>query len=162
MILREYQPSDLKEILELFYHTVHSVNAKDYTPQQLDAWTGGTASFEAWNTSLLEHKTFVAAEGGIIIGFGDIDKKGYLDRLYIHKDFQRRGIASTICDALESAVQVSLITTHASITARPFFEKRGYRVVKEQTVMRMGVSLTNYLMEKDCKLISKMSDSAPV
>ena len=76
MILREYQPSDLKEILELFYHTVHSVNAKDYTPQQLDAWTGGTASFEAWNTSLLEHKTFVAAEGGIIIGFGDIDKKG--------------------------------------------------------------------------------------
>ena len=52
MILREYQPSDLKEILELFYHTVHSVNAKDYTPQQLDAWTGGTASFEAWNTSL--------------------------------------------------------------------------------------------------------------
>ena len=38
MILREYQPSDLKEILELFYHTVHSVNAKDYTPQQLDAW----------------------------------------------------------------------------------------------------------------------------
>ena len=111
---------------------------------------------------ILEHKTFVAAEGGIIIGFGDIDKKGYLDRLYIHKDFQRRGIASTICDALESAVQVPLITTHASITARPFFEKRGYRVVKEQTVMRMGVSLTNYLMEKDCKLISKMSDSAPV
>ena len=104
----------------------------------------------------------MAAEGGIIIGFGDIDKKGYLDRLYIHKDFQRRGIASTICDALESAVQVPLITTHASITARPFFEKRGYRVVKEQTVMRMGVSLTNYLMEKDCKLISKMSDSAPV
>ena len=40
------------------------------------------------------------------------------------------------------------VTTHASITARPFFEKRGYRVVKEQQVERHGVLLTNFVMEK--------------
>ena len=40
MQLREYQPSDCAQMAELFYQTVHSVNAKDYTKEQLDAWVG--------------------------------------------------------------------------------------------------------------------------
>ena len=36
MEIREYQSTDCKEIAELFYHTVHTVNAKDYTKDQLD------------------------------------------------------------------------------------------------------------------------------
>lgn len=50
-----------------------------------------------------------------------------------------------ICNRLEQAVSGNIIT-HASITARPFFEKRGYRVVKEQQVERQGVFLTNFEM----------------
>ena len=38
--------------------------------------------------------------------------------------------------------------THASITARPFFEKRGYQVLRAQQVERRGILLTNYIMEK--------------
>jgi len=38
MIIRKYQPSDCKELTELFYNTVHIVNAKDYTKEQLDVW----------------------------------------------------------------------------------------------------------------------------
>lgn len=30
MIIREYQSADCKELTELFYNTVHTVNAKDY------------------------------------------------------------------------------------------------------------------------------------
>lgn len=36
MVIRKYQPSDCKEIIELFYNTVHTVNAKDYPKEQLD------------------------------------------------------------------------------------------------------------------------------
>ena len=36
MIIREYQPSDCEEITELFYNTVHTVNAKDDTEEQLN------------------------------------------------------------------------------------------------------------------------------
>ena len=77
-----------------------------------------------------------------------MDESGYLDRLYVHKDQQRQGIATAICDALESVSVVNIFTTHASITARPFFEKRGYAVIKEQQVERRGVKLTNYIMKK--------------
>ena len=157
MEIRSYRQEDIKVIAELFYNTVHSVNASDYTDEQLDAWADGNINLEAWDRSFREHMTLVAVmasdeeEGnGQIVGFADMDSAGYLDRLYVHKDFQRRGIATVLCDCLEQSADAETITTHASITARPFFEKRGYKVVREQQVERKGVLLTNYVMKKGC------------
>ena len=149
MIIRRYKPDDLKYITELFYDTVHTVNARDYTKEQLDVWATGDVDLEKWNRSLLEHFSVAAVENDIIVGFGDIDETGYLDRLYVHKDYQRKGVATAICDVLEKAVSVSEITVHASVTAKPFFLKRNYSVVKEQQVCRGGIFLANYVMEKN-------------
>lgn len=148
MELREYISSDCEQLTELFCQTVHTVNAKDYSKEQLDAWTGGKVELQEWDRSFLEHYTIVAVKNGRIVGFGDMDQSGYLDRLYVHKDHQREGIASAICDKLEQQAGKRTVTTHASITARPFFEHRGYRVVRRQKVVRRGVELTNYVMEK--------------
>ena len=147
MIIRKYKPSDCPELIDLFYNTVHTVNSKDYTKEQLDAWATGKADREKWNRSLLEHYSFVAVEDEVIVGFGDMDKTGYIDRLFVHKDHQGKGIATAICNKLEQMAPGNIIT-HASITAKPFFEKRGYKVVNEQRVKRQGIFLTNYIMEK--------------
>ena len=114
----------------------------------MHAWANGEVDLQEWNRSFLEHYTVVAVENDRIVGFGDIDRSGYLDRLYVHKDRQRKGIASAICDKLERQAGKQTITTHASITARPFFEHRGYRVIRQQKVVRSGIELTNYVMEK--------------
>lgn len=148
IIIRDYNSEDCNNLAELFYNTVHSVNAKDYSEEQLNVWATGNIDLDQWNNSFLEHFTVVAVEDDIIVGFGDIDKTGYLDRLFVHKDYQRRGIATAICNELEKVINRSKITTHASITARPFFEKRGYKVIKEQEVERRGIVLKNYFMEK--------------
>ena len=148
MFIRKYESTDCKELAELFYNTVHTVNAKDYTNAQLDAWASVQMYLEKWDQSFQEHFTVVAVENGIIVGFGDIDTTGYLDRLYIHKNNQRKGIATAICDQLESKVQGKIVT-HASVTAKPFFEKRGYKVLKEQQVVRKEIFLKNYVMEKN-------------
>lgn len=149
MWIRRYEPEDLGQITALFYDTVHTVNAADYSPEQLDAWADGAPDLDRWNGSLLAHHSLVAVEGrDLIVGFGDIDGTGYLDRLYVHKDRQGLGIATALCDRLERAVDAPVLTTHASITARPFFEGRGYRVLREQRVERHGVRMTNYVMEK--------------
>ena len=148
MQLREYITSDCEQLAKLFFQTVHSVNAKDYTKEQLDVWATGTVDLKDWDKSFKEHYTVVAIENNQIVGFGDIDKTGYLDRLYVHADYQGKGVATAICNQLEQAVQ-GKITTHASITAKPFFEKRGYKVVKEQQVERQGIHLINFCMEKN-------------
>ena len=57
MMIREYQTADCKELAELFYHTVHIVNAKDYTKEQLDAWATGKVDLKKWkkeDTKLLK------------------------------------------------------------------------------------------------------------
>lgn len=148
MTIRTYQPEDCPILAALFYDTVHSVCAGDYTREQLDAWATGQVDMEDWNRSFLAHHTVVAEIDGVVAGFGDMDETGYLDRLYVHRAYQRRGVATAICDALEGAIPAAGYTTHASITARPFFARRGYRVVREQQVIRFGKALTNFVMEK--------------
>lgn len=148
MQIRNYQSADCEKLAELFYETVHTVNTRDYTEEQVNAWATGQVDLEKWDGSFLEHHTLVAEKDGRIVGFGDMDENGYLDRLYVHRDYQGRGIARKICEELEGMVKAEHFTTHASITARPFFEKRGYRVKKEQQVFRNGVWLTNFVMEK--------------
>lgn len=146
--IRKYEESDCEEIYNLFYYTVHTVNAVDYSEEQLDVWAVKDADLTEWRKSFLIHQTFVAVFDEKIVGFGDIDDSGYLDRLYVHKDYQRRGIATALCNVLENAVDSAEIETHASITAKPFFLKRGYEVVRENRVNRKSIILTNYIMRK--------------
>lgn len=148
MILRSYKNSDCKELINLFYSTVHTVNAKDYTREQLDVWAPKNIDLRKWDYSFRKHKTVVAIEDNKIVGFGDIDRSGYLDRLFVDKNYQNQGIATALCEELEASVEGKRITTHASITAKPFFEHRGYHLIKEQKVLRNGIELINFVMGK--------------
>lgn len=163
MILREYREADCKEMARLFFDTVHTVNRADYTKEQVDAWAPEEIDLESWNESFLEHHTIVAVQDGIVTGFGDMADGNYLDRLYVHREYQGKGIGSAICDRLERNVQ-GKITVHASITARSFFEKRGYRVVKAQQVERKGIVLANFVMEKaaGCIIREMREDEIPL
>ena len=147
IFLRRYRQEDGILLAKLFYETVHSINIRDYTEEQVSAWATGKIDLEKWDHSFQEHYSIVAVDNDVIAGFGDIDQSGYLDRLFVHKDYQGRGIATAICDNLEQDVQGEIVV-HASITARPFFEKRGYKVMKKQQVIRQGIFLTNYVMKK--------------
>lgn len=149
ILFRQYRETDCPAMAQLFYDTVHTVNVRDYTQKQVEAWADGNVDIKAWHESFLSHHTVVAEKDDVLVGFGDMAADGYLDRLYVHRDFQGQHIASQICDRLEKACKAFRFTTHASITARGFFEKRGYHVVKEQQVERRGIELTNFVMEKD-------------
>ncbi len=146
--IRPYSPEDCEAMARLFYETVHTVNAADYTPEQLDAWATGKKPLDTWDCSFRANTTLVAETGGQIVGFADMDASGYLDHLFVHQAFQRQGIATALCQALEAGCPCERYTTHASITARPFFAARGYQVVREQQVDCRGVFLTNFVMEK--------------
>lgn len=146
MEIRKYRETDLEAIVRLFYDTVHNVNIRDYSSAQVEAWTAGI-DMGRWNTTLSEHLSLVALDGSLVIGFGDIDKSAYLDRLYVHHMYQRQGVGAALCDRLESSAEGRPIRVHASITAKPFFEKRGYRVLKSQIIERNGVLIPNYIME---------------
>ena len=148
MTLRPYRTGDLAAIAALFYESVHTLCRGNYTTEQLDAWATGSIDEEAWDASFRAHHTLVAEENGVLLGFADMAEDGYLDRLYVHPVHTKKGVATALVNALEAACPAAQFTTHASMTARPFFEKRGYRVEQEQQVVRRGVTLTNFVMKK--------------
>nr|WP_232630084.1 GNAT family N-acetyltransferase [Methylobacterium sp. Leaf118] len=70
----------------------------------------------------------------------------------MHPGFGRRGVARALVAAAEAhAVALGLdgLTTEASLTARPFFEAVGFRVLAEETVERGGQRFRRYRMRKD-------------
>ncbi len=150
MKIRQYRSADCAALMDLFYQTVHTVCAKDYTPAQLDAWAPKQADRAAWDKKFRSQTTLVAEDDGkAVLGFGAIGEDGYLDLLYVHRDHQGRGVGAVLCDFLEGLYPAERVTVHASETARPFFEHRGYRVTAPQQTERRGQSLTNYAMEKE-------------
>lgn len=151
MIIRNYQPTDFDAMRQLFRRTIQTVNAQDYTPAQLTAWIGSddAATRERWQTAFAAHTTLVAVQADQLVGFADMSATGYLDRLYVHADYQHQGVAHALVTVLERAIPVKRYETAASITARPFFERQGYHVIRAQQVERAGIKLTNYLMQKN-------------
>ncbi len=149
--IRPYTQADTRSIMDLFYDTVHAINIRHYSQEQVNTWAPRDRSYQLWEQSLGAHHTYVAVVDSTIVGFADFEDDGHLDRFYCHKDYQGAGVGTRLLAAVEDAARARDIRrffTEASITARPFFEKRGYVVVKEQQVVVRGVTFTNYAMEK--------------
>jgi len=152
VVLREYTPTDGADVLRVFYDSVHSVASSDYTKEQLDAWAPDNLGIDYFNSRIqLNNYVVVALYEGAVVGFGASDDKGYFDLLYVHSQYQRIGVASLIADKIEELLfegGFSEISVDASITARGFFERRGYLLVAEQHVSLRGQTLTNFSMKK--------------
>ena len=101
LVLRPYRAEDCPALISLFQDTVRHVCAIDYTPPQLTAWSGNPLE-DVWDASFRSHYTLVAMLGEEIAGFADLapgtdsSPGAYLDRLYVHKDHQREGIAAAL------------------------------------------------------------------
>ncbi len=150
MKIRQMKGEDGAATLRLFQDTVRAVCAGDYSPAQLRAWIG-ERSLRDWTGSFFTEgrRALVAEEDGKIVGFADMTEDGYFDRLYVHKNFQRRGAATALADELERGCAAPAFTVYASITARAFFEKRGYALLRENAVLRGGETLLNFYMRKE-------------
>lgn len=148
--LRRLQAEDLDAVLRLFYDTVHAINARDYTPAQLDAWAPVIPDISRWQRIFSQH-SLVSELNGLITGIGTMAAGGYIDLLYVHKDYQGRGIASALLRAMEAharASGLSRLYTEASITARPVFEKQGFVMLRTNAKVFGGEVFVNYVMEK--------------
>jgi len=149
--IRNFRAGDIDAVVHLFRDTIHTINAKDYTKEQLDAWAPEVIDNACWCEKLLKHYTVVAEKDGIICGLGDIHKNGYFDHLFVNKDYQGQGIASKIVAAIEAhAVKENIkkIEVHVSITARTFFIGKGYAIINPQKVTYNVQEFTNYVMKK--------------
>ena len=150
--IRPLTELDIPEMRELFRATVLTVNSKDYTKEEVADWASCGESVAHWKELLAKNDYIGAIDGqGKIVGFSSMNAEGYLHSMFVHKDWQGKGVATLLLSEVEKMAcgyGVRKISVEVSITARPFFEKHGYKVVKEQKAKANRLWLTNYVMEK--------------
>ncbi|WP_374174851.1 GNAT family N-acetyltransferase [Flavobacterium tructae] len=154
MNFRKATISDLPEMQQLYTETIQSVCKNDYNPAQIEAWTYGVHNTERWLEVVHTQFVLLAIIETKMVGFGTLKNGNYIDFFYIHKDYQKQGIAHKLLNELllEAQKQHSkIITSDISITAKPFFEKNGFTTKVKQRNVRLGIELINYKMEKEIK-----------
>jgi putative acetyltransferase len=147
--IRSFKAEDLQDVIKLFKEAVSAINKRDYSPEQISTWID--IDFTRWHEKLINHITFVAEIDSVIVGFADISREGYLDHMYIHKDYQARFASLHLLRAVEKAARelgLSKIFTDCSITAKIPAERVGFKIVEERVVERKGVQFVVYRMEK--------------
>ncbi|MXO03722.1 GNAT family N-acetyltransferase [Flavobacterium sp. HBTb2-11-1] len=151
MIFKQATILDLNEMQQLYVETIQTVCKNDYDSAQIKAWISGVKNTERWIEVIEKQFVLLAIIENKIVGFGTLKDGNYIDFFYIHKDFQRQGIADKILNELENEARKhhsEIITSDISITAKPFFEKKGFAVKAKQKNIRLGVELINFKMEK--------------
>lgn len=151
MLIRPYKSDDLDEIVALFRRSVRELASCDYTDQQIEAWAPETSEPPGWSQRLATELVLVCEIEGRVAGFAGLEKNGHLDLLYVHPEYAQRGVGSNLCGYLEKWAnrnKIVRVFTEASVTARPFFERRGFRAIREQTMLVQGVRISNFYMER--------------
>jgi GNAT superfamily N-acetyltransferase len=149
MKLRDYRPEDRDRLIDLFRDTVRSLALSDYTKAQVRAWAPDVIDQAAWARRLAANRTLVAEVDGRIVGFAELTEEGHIEMLFCHKDHQGKGVGSALLAGLERTARdrgLARLSTEASLTARPFFEARGFQVEARQEVERRGQRLVNFAM----------------
>lgn len=150
--IRPLVEGDISEMQQLFRSTVLNVNLRDYTNEEVMDWASCGDDVAHWK-DLLSQNCYIGAfdERDRMAGFSSMNKKGYLHSMFVHKDMQGKGVATQLLEEVEKmavAYGVTEITSEVSLTARPFFERKGYKVVKSQKCRANKLMLTNFVMRK--------------
>ncbi len=149
MEIRDYRNSDADEIADLFHGSVHALASDGYTSDELEAWAPTPPDYSHWRSRLEVKQPYVACRDGMIVGFIELEDDGHIDCFYTHGDFQRQGVGRALyAHMLREARRRGIRDFHveASAIARPFFEKTGWRFVRENRIERRGQILTNFSM----------------
>jgi putative acetyltransferase len=148
-LIRRYEAADLDAVIGVFLQSIREIASHDYHAGQIDAWA--QADRAVWSRRRLDRPTWVAVIDATVAGFTDLESNGHIDMLFVHPEYQRKGVAAALLGEVERAARhqrLATLDTDASITARPFFEAQGFQVVRQQSAALRGQRLNNFRMEK--------------
>lgn len=143
--------SDLTEMQKLFVDTISTICKDDYSPEQIKVWTSSIENTQRWKDKLTSQYVFVAELDNKMVGFASLENNDYFDFLYVHKDYQRQGIADRLYFEIEKEAikrKATVLNSDVSETARRFFEKKGFKTITPQTNIMNNVAIINYKMSK--------------
>lgn len=151
MLIRNFRPDDAPLLRAVFHAAVHQLAARDYTPEQCEAWAPLAHDAAQWAARVQARQPFVAQWGGEVAGFADLQDSGYIDLFFVAPAFAGRGVAKALMAHIHGSAAgrgITALCADVSLTAEPFFIQSGFTVERRQQVERAGVVLANARMSK--------------
>lgn len=149
MVIIEYSSNRVKDVTDLFYMSVHSIDSSIYTEEQKNAWAPFPIDYVSWGKRLEFKRPYLLLINDQLAGFIELESDGHIDCAYVSPMFQRKGVATTLLKFVvdkAKALGLKLLYVEASIVAKPLFEKFGFVLDKENRIIRNTVVLNNYSM----------------
>ncbi|MBI2558670.1 GNAT family N-acetyltransferase [Candidatus Woesearchaeota archaeon] len=153
MYVRKFRASDAVEVARMHRNTIKFVNSKDYPSRQIKVWAGRTSA-KRFRDSLNMFYRFLAIHNGKIVGYGDFKKDGELAGLYVHKGYQRKGVGYSLLKKIEKSARqkgIKKLFLSSTITAKGFYKKHGYKLIRKTKFPIKNQKLAVYSMEKQFK-----------
>jgi putative acetyltransferase len=151
LIIRKAQLKDLGELKKLFRDSILKSGLPHYSPGQLKAWSEGSEDASRWEGLINDQFTLLIEENNQLLGFASLRGKDYFDFLYAVYNQQGKGIAKQLYQAIITEAKTrgtTKITSDVSFMARPFFESRGFKVIKINENKLDGETLINFKVER--------------
>ncbi|MBT8271350.1 MAG: GNAT family N-acetyltransferase [Flavobacteriaceae bacterium] len=151
IVLRKADPDDVFELTTLFRETVSHINSRDYSEEQIKHWISSADDIPKWEKRIKSWYFIVAESGKTIVGFAYLNDGNYFDGLFVHHKYQGKGIATLLADRIEKQAETNgfdSVHSDVSLTARKFFEKRGYTIEALQQKTFRGMIFENYIVSK--------------
>jgi putative acetyltransferase len=92
-------------------------------------------TLDSWDVARTPAHTELAIIDGHVAGFTDLDDHGYIHTLFVDPDFGRHGVASALLTSMVALARqrgLPAVTTFASLTSRPVFERHGFVIMGER------------------------------
>lgn len=165
MRIREANKKDIPKMKKLFKETILEINKKDYSENQVNDWASCGEDESSWETKLTKFKHFVCEHENQIVGFCAINKSGFINSMFVSKNHQRKSIGKEMMQKIidyASTNSIKKLKSEVSITAKPFFESFGFKVIMKQEVKANKLTLSNYVMEKKDMNTSKIKSKSSI
>ncbi|KAA8614033.1 GNAT family N-acetyltransferase [Salipiger aestuarii] len=150
--LRPLLPDDADTVADIFRDAVLNGTTAHYSEAERIAWVGPKPDPERWRDRVGESVGLMAEVSGDAVGYMTLQAPGHIDLAFVRPAFAGHGIGAELLEALTRIARAGgarAMTSSVSRAARPFFERHGFKVIAEVSIVRRGVALANFDMRKD-------------
>ena len=148
--IEKYNAEMIPELWKVYFTSIRMVCRNDYSKKQIEAWAPESFDLNTFKEKMDKINPFVAMLDEKVIAYSDLQSDGLIDHFYVHGEFQGKGVGTKLMKTiLNQGKSYPRLYSHVSHTAKSFFLKHGFSVVKVKHEKIRNMSIENNLMVKE-------------
>lgn len=139
--------TDLALMQRLFYQTVTTYGSVLFTKEEIKIYSRLATNKSYWLKKFKKAFIYNAKLNGEIVGSFSMDASGNIEYVFVHQNYQGKGIAKSLYATIEEVAKqenIDTLTTQINILTKGFFEKNGFDIIKNEVEVVGGDKVVSY------------------